>query len=582
MGVGTAGFVRFALTPVLALALVLGFPACERADDAQPPPAVQAPEVKAPKERLAEFSIGKPEVFWKGIARELALDGPLQRGLALPLVHALGLPIETVGTLETELPVHGLVLEQAAGDAVLVAVHLRGSSDFVGRLTLGARPTHRVEQGPGSLRFLVATSSSKTDDTGPVLGVLDSYLVIANARAEVERGAEYLVRGLAKNATAPNPEFRLRVERAGLRTLIAQLGERITLLEKRLKAVLELESERRDHRPADFADPNVAFEAFSRGLRAAIALFDSAEKLEISARGIDGGLQIVADFGFPGGSAASKRFQAETKDEARALLALPASTTIALLSNDRPEAREHTAEEVTNQLSQLFGARLTAAHASELERVLISGARGRGDTLSLGFVPGAEPALVVQTSVADPESLSSAIDGAFALGRTPAFTEPLESAFGRFRVERAKASGEHALEGSARLLWSSGPLSHSALRVSWSQRADTFSFSTALVAAAAKAVPAPSGGERTKTPEPEPLLGEGDPDLRRAIERFRRVSVAGFVRSDWLGIADETTPGSKRLLFALGATEARDRAELVLELEAGAGLVKSALHQLLH
>jgi hypothetical protein len=453
----------------LALALAALAPGgCRGCDEATPAsngaPGAPAP-VPEPSGLLAEFVVPKPAGTWQKV-RTLAGGSAqlLPAGFPLLVAALLGLPLKAAELIDNDVPLVA-ALSADLGEAVgfvgsvapaggaagpvpaerfVAGVHVRDGARFVAALTEGAEARHvaRVDATP----MLTLLEPKPGAATGPSLGVLGNYALVARDVESLRRLGPYVARTLPARP-AGGEDVAVVAKRQGL---AGPLRERLRGWWAVSKGLLEA-SERRErerHGGAEptFANPAAALAKADASVAEIVELLgdlgDVRATLTLDELGLHARAALVpAGVGGP----AERAFNAWAVGPAAPLLALPDGVALALLLRGSAEERKRGAGEQTKALGELFGGRLPEGDLKRVDEALALWAEGRGDWLVAGIDPAeGRRAIYAMSGVADAKALDRGIRRLLELPSLPAFAAPLARWAGPLRV------GEVApIEGSS-------------------------------------------------------------------------------------------------------------------------------------
>ncbi|HKY39721.1 MAG TPA: hypothetical protein VJN18_27475 [Polyangiaceae bacterium] len=413
-----------------------------RSREAPAPVASAAPaEVPVPATLLAELSVGNPKETWQ---RARLLGGDLAQALpsSLPvlLTTSLSMPPSAAGSLDETLPMVGALLagkDKAQPDAVL-GMHVTSGAELVASLTLGeAAKFRRVELAPGLVRLLPAPGAPEFNGA---LGVSGNYLLLATRVDALAEAGRFVSESVTRRARK-EPGLALRTNEKVLsgslsRTLRDAWASRRAALAARDRAQRQAMG-----RPPDFADPEVLLGGIDNIVESWLGVLESSRELSVNLLLLDDRLVLELTL-LPGAEGAAPLLYKELSTGPLApLLALPESTSLALLlrGDERPSA--DAAQNAGASLVKLFGDRLAPQQASKLLKAFEALNRSRRGATVVGLIGAPAPAVVATCELADAEAFPGAVADVLRLLELGPVSSWLGATIGKPTLELGRVAG---------------------------------------------------------------------------------------------------------------------------------------------
>ncbi|HEY6078449.1 MAG TPA: hypothetical protein VIW29_06585 [Polyangiaceae bacterium] len=390
----------------------------------------------APKELLAELSIGNPRETWQRL-RQLGGDVAqvLPSSLPVLLATSLSLPPAAAGNLDEALPMVGALLarEGSSEPDVVIGMHVVSGAELVASLTLGdAAKLRRLELGPRLVRLLPAPGAPEFNGA---LGVSGNYLLLATRVEALTLAGRFVAESLPRRASS-EVGLRLRAGEQVVSGSIAGVLRQAWQARRAALAARDRAEREAKGRPPDFADPEVLLSGIDSVVESGLGVLESARELVLEV--VPEADRLRAELSLaPGADGPAALLASELVTGSLApLLALPASTRAALLVRD--SAAQDGESAVGAGAARLFGERLQPQQAARLTKTLDALARARSGATVIGVVDAPAPALVVACEVTDADAFSSAVSAALGLVELPAVDNWLAGTIGRPRLTLGK------------------------------------------------------------------------------------------------------------------------------------------------
>lgn len=431
-----------------ALVTMAALPAgCDRGGQPGSVTAEALPPVPAPAGLVTELTIAHPNATW-GRVRDM-IGGPMKfmpAGYPMLVASVLGLPPLVAEQIDADVPTVGAVVADASGEIPVAAIHVK-SGPLLLKLLTDSPDARFLAKPDAPSRVTILEQRPGQTALGPVLGITGNYLLVGYAPDGLLRVGPYAARTLGARP-APAEDVLLSSDHdalAGpLRTRLSTWwGETRTALER---SDQQMRAQHGGSAPT-FGDPKAALQKADTTFQGIFALMADLSRGRMALTIDDAGAHLVTTLSpqAPDGLAA-REFGAMTVGDGAALLDLPASASIAVLSRDSSAMRARSTTEQGEAIDKVLGGKLGEADRKKVDEVLASWSKGRGDLLVVGADVGSNhDALFARSSVADGEVLDHGIRSTFELLKVPAISEPL-----RHWVGDLKLGPIAALEGGAR------------------------------------------------------------------------------------------------------------------------------------
>lgn len=423
---------------LLLAASVAGCSSCsdEQPDASKATPAASAAlsPVPAPDGIVAELFLKRPDDTWsalRGLAGGRAAILPASFQM---LVGTLaGLPAAAASTIDANVAAVGVLVDAGGGTepSLVLGVHVRSGGELVARVADGSKASYDKSAGEQGLTVLTAKAGKAPEDIH--LGVVGNYLLISRDAAALKKAGPYVARTLPDRVEKQPAPLTLRADE---KALSGPIAKGVRGYWKRTRAKLDaLREKARDEkgRDADFADPAAAMKGLDAGVEALVKVLESSERAVVELEPTSTRLELRAELDPKDSGAAKDLISGMEVGDLAPLLALPASTAVAITS--RSKALDEPGAATSAALSALFGDRLPDADEKRLNETLASLAKGRGSHLSYGLLAGKLTSIVLRGKVRDEKAFGEGADGAFQLLKLKAFSEPLGQYAGDFTTK---------------------------------------------------------------------------------------------------------------------------------------------------
>lgn len=393
--------------------------------------------VPAPAGLLAELYVDKPGDTWTSVRK--LVGGPtrlLPAGFQMLAATLLGLPPDAAGLID-DLPVRGvLVLDDQRAPRVVLGLHVRSGKEVVASLSTGAKARfHARHDKKSGVTLLEPVKGKASSDVA--LGVVGHYLLCAKVPVVVEAAGPYVARTLPTKKSPPGPIVAVIDHKALSGPVASHLAGGWKSYKKRLKQSSH-DTQAKQGRPADFADPAAALMGASSAVGGAVDVLKSSKQLTVVIEPREGRLSARAELTPGKTGAAAELVEGMSVGSLDALTRLPGSTALALASHTDAESRKAWADSTATAIEKLLGKRLTSPDKKKLEKTLKDLAKGRGDNAALGVAVGKQPSVLLRSSVTDADAFQSGARGVFQLLRVPALAKPLHQFIGKATVVLSK------------------------------------------------------------------------------------------------------------------------------------------------
>jgi|GEM_PF-525777 len=403
--------------------------------------------VPAPAGLAAELVLAHPNASW-GRVREM-VGGPLKflpASYPMLVSSALGLPPLAADQIDADVPTLGAVTSDGKQEVPVVAVHVKDGNQMLQVLTAGpdARYTAKPD-GPSGVTLLEPKPGQSALNAS--LGLTGNYLLVGYAPDGLLKVGPYAARTLS---TKPTPKEDA-VLVSGHDALAGPLRTRLSVWWGETRRSLEKsdqeQRERHGGSAPSFGDPKAALQKADTTFQGIFALMTDLSEGRITLSLDDAGAHLKTTFTPQSADgSAGREFAAMKTGDASLMLDLPASSTMALMTSDSAEIREHSAADQGEALEKVLAGKLEEGDRKRLRDVLASWSKGRGDWLVLGgHATAAERVLFARSSIADADALDKGIRATFDLTKVPALAEPLKHWLGEIKL-----SPVTPLEGSPR------------------------------------------------------------------------------------------------------------------------------------
>lgn len=414
----------------LALAcLTLGACRSKSSSESAPPVASVADfEEPAPRELLAELTLGNPKATWQRL-RLLGGDMAevLPTSLPVLLATSLSLPPAAAGNLDEALPAVGALLArgEASEPDVVLGMHVVSGSELIASLTLGDGAKFRsIEVAPRIVRLLPAPGAPEFDGA---LGVSGNYLLLATRNAALTSAGRFVAEVLPKRAS-PEPGLRLRANQQVLSGSIARVLRQAWQARRAALAARDRAEREAKGRAPDFADPAVLLGGMDSTVESWLGVLESSREVTVEVVPEVDRLRATLSLTPDKEGAAALLARDLVTGSLDPLLTLPASTRAALLTRSAQKGADLAPG---SGIAQLLGERLDAKQTARLNEALAALGRACGGAIVLGWVGAPAPALSVDCQASDAAAFSDAVGGALRLVQLPALSTWLTGTVGQ-------------------------------------------------------------------------------------------------------------------------------------------------------
>jgi hypothetical protein len=213
----------------------------------------------------------------------------------------------------------------------------------------------------------------------------NGFLLVGRNREDVQKLGPYVVRTLPSRPLATDSAAVIDVPRSALGTV---LKPRLEHAWQDAKAFLHLEDERmrkdRGGRAPDFGDPTAIIGAIDPIITRRIAVLGDLAELRIAIDVADDAAFVTTTMK-PQGGAAKEWIDGMSLGDPAPLLALPATSALALVTRDGEAQRAAQLEELEKGVTSALGPRLKDEDKKRFHDVLADASKARGDTLALAI-----------------------------------------------------------------------------------------------------------------------------------------------------------------------------------------------------
>lgn len=411
---------------VFALAS-FGMVALARRGDAPHDDRVAAAEVvPAPADLLCDLYVASPNASWGRLQRGVGgAAGILPTTLPAVLIALTGLDPRLATELDGTSPMYGAVAGDPADPGVALAMKLVDARR-ARALFAGGEGAPYTARDAGGITLLDPATEAKGRGAGVEIAIAiapNGYLLAARRQADVERLGPYVTRTLPAR-TLPAESAVLDVPRAALKTL---LEPKLEALWKDGKAFLLAEDERARAargRAPDFADPAAIVAAVDAVLARRLAILGDLEGVRIGLDVGDEATVITATLKPREGEGPARAWIASMSvGDASEVLALPATSLLALSSREGEAERVDQAAKLEEAVASSLGPRLK--EPSRLHEAFASIAKARGDSLAVALDLEGAASVLVRAPVRDGDAADAAVRGALDLARVEPFRDLL-------------------------------------------------------------------------------------------------------------------------------------------------------------
>jgi len=372
-----------------ALALSLAVPLASCGGDKQPnattAPAEDLSPVPVPEGHVADLFAPTPEASWTKL--RAAVGGPavfMPQSFGALTAQLVGLPITIAGEIDHALPVLGAVAYKKGQDPLIViGVHVKAADRFIDQLTKGEAARFLVKAEPAAGLRELQRKQAQPSDPAMALAVIGNYLLVGKSIDNIKALGPYVARTLPTQK-APAEDLVASVSEAALSGPLLD-GVRSSWTSMREQA------QRAGAPIMPFSGPfDTIVEVLTDAklARLALSLDESAihARLTISPRA--------------GGGAAEKAISRLHTGDAKPLLDLPASSQIAVLWRESPEARAAMAPTQGEAIVKMMGEKVPEKDKEKILTAITAEASTRGDFAALGVsLDPTGPSAVVRAPV---------------------------------------------------------------------------------------------------------------------------------------------------------------------------------------
>ncbi|HWP04250.1 MAG TPA: hypothetical protein VNN72_00850, partial [Polyangiaceae bacterium] len=378
-----------------------------------PPAVLPSP----PAGLLVELVVPSPKALYDAVR---TVAGPEARFPDLPwLVFAsLGtLPAEVGGAVALERPLLGVAVAGDDGSvSALLACPVRSGAEVLAALTTGTPPPRQGALDPKT------GLSVLTGGTGPVLGVLDDWLLFGTDEGVLRAAGPYVARTL-KQKPLPTELLVASVGTAALRGPLDRAVSRRWQASRDALARLAEQAASNQGRPPDFGDPAAILAKADANVTELLETLKASEQLRLALTSDGAVVELGLDLEPTAGSSVERATKALTPTPLESLGALPSDTVLSLVTrvtgagpaaNDVAGASAaQAAAPMLKTIAERLGPDGERALTTATERVLRNG----DGTTAFGLTP--KRSVVVRRSVTDPDEAERALCELFSLLQKP-------------------------------------------------------------------------------------------------------------------------------------------------------------------
>lgn len=434
---GVAALALFALSPLVMSCSKSTPTLTEGKGEALPP-------VPAPAGLVAEIYIPKPNATWAKVRASVA--GPM---LMLPptfpmlALTALGLPPASSDEIDADVPAFGVITSDGKSETPVLALHVKSGGKLLSMMTTGPDAKFDVHlDEPSGISLLDPKQGQSA--IGASLGVSGNYLLVGYTAEDLRKLGPYATRTLPTKAL-PGDDIVLLANKDGLAgPLRARVEAAWNDTRQQLEESDKKKREANGGSAPSFADPNAAIGKLDASVKTLLLMMGdvSEGRLTINFDERGGHIRSFLKPQSPEGPAA-REIAEMLPGSVDALLDLPSTVSVAMLTRSSAEARARTATEQGEALDKLFAGKLTDADKKRLDETLSSWSKGRGDWLLAGVqLSGPQQRLFARSAVADAAALDKGLLSALALLNVPAFAEPVKHWLGAVKLSPPAAIGD--------------------------------------------------------------------------------------------------------------------------------------------
>jgi hypothetical protein len=381
------------------------------------------PQARTPDDLIADLYVTSPNSSWTKLQRGVGgAMGILPATLPGVLVALTDLDVTLASELDGTAPMFGAIAGDPADPGIAFAMKLVDSRHARGLLVDGDTSRFTGKDVAG-MTLLVPRSGGTRERRFSMAITPNGYLLIARTVADVERLGPYVTRALPARPL-PTESAAIEIPR---RSLQAVLKPKVEALWGEGRSFLLAQDERmraERGRAPDFGDPAAIVAALDATLGRRIAVLGDLEKVHIALDVVDDAAVLMASLtpASPDGPG-RKWVEGMTVGDAAPVLAMPATSTVAVSMRDSETQREEQGRELEKAITTSLGQRLEGP--AKVHDVIESATKARD--ASFAFAVGLEEpwGLFLRAPVRDAAAADKAIRGAFDLAKVKPFRELL-------------------------------------------------------------------------------------------------------------------------------------------------------------
>jgi hypothetical protein len=441
--VGLARVTRGALA-VLALAALAGLPAsCSKSQPTGSEAPSVLPPVPAPAGLAGELYVPRPNATWAKV--RATVGGPLMflpPSYPMVVVTVLGLPPQIVEDIDADVPTLGAVTSDGKSEIPVIAIHVKSGGKVLSTLTGGADAKFVAQVDAPSGVTLLQPKPGQTALQAS-LGLSGNYLLVGYAPDGLLKLGPYVTRTLPTKALPTDDATLISSHEALAGPLRARLADWWGTTKKQLEESDQQERQRHGGSAPTFGDPGAALGKADATFQAVLAMMSDLSESRVTLGFDDAGghAKALLKPRSPEGSAA-REVGAMLPGSTDALLDLPESVSVALMTRDSAEVRSKAAADQAEAIDKLFAGKLSDGEKKRVNEVLSSWSKGRGDWLTVGAELTPTHTLFGRTSVTDEPTLDKGVRATLDLVSVPAFAEPLKHWLGEVKVAAPSPLGD--------------------------------------------------------------------------------------------------------------------------------------------
>lgn len=388
---------------LLAIGVAIG--KCDGRSGGPAPAASSEAAVPAPDDLVAELVVSTPNASWTRLQRGVGgAVGILPATLPGVVVGLVDLDATVASELDGTSPMFGVLAGSTADPAAVLAIKLVDPRHA--RAVLGGRAD-------------AAADRKVALDFSP-----NGYLLLGRRPADLARLGPYVTRTMpARFAEAPPMAAAIvEVPRSALAKAVAPA---LDAWWKDSRSFLLKEDEQmraKKGRAPDLADPTAIVATLDAVVGRRLAVTSDLQKIRVSLDVTDDAAVVTATLDpLPGKGPAKEWIDGMRVGDAAPVLALPATSALALETRDSDDEREAQAKELENAVTSALGPRLK--DPARLHDVLESATKARAEAVALALSLEEPSGLFLRAPVRDVDAANRAIRGAFELFKTDPLKE---------------------------------------------------------------------------------------------------------------------------------------------------------------